>query len=414
VGVLLLMGVTCILTILSIMLMRIALAGTEGSSIIGSIVNAVAIETFNAIWKKVARGLTSWENHRLDRQFRNSLIYKMFIFQFINCYFSFFYLGFIKRHVGDLFGEENSCGDGLDCMDELQMQLAVLLLVNLCAGHFIELSRPLRKGLTKKLVGFLSQVKQRGGKIDVEEEAIKGEAEIKAIRDKLEEEMDGGKTLAVALGTLSVNERAVYDEYQLVEHAVDEFSRPLLKSVEMGIDATFYEINELVIQFGYIVMFSVALPAGACIALLSNLIELRADLWKISKVTRRVPGFEPTNGIGAWRTVLNALTFIGLMTNLLLLATTSTFFDDLGIHDNLTRFGIIVGCEHVLLLLKLAIDAVVPDVPAAVQREMAREEWLTEAAMELKKNIAEAETERAEEMESEAAAAASLRSPRPR
>lgn len=125
-AVIVLMGSTCVLTILAIMLLRLILAERAPDYTWGaSIINALAIEVFNSLWRHIALALNSWENHRLDKAFRNALVYKMFGFQFINCYFTYFYLAFFRRHVGGLFGFSDSCGGGFECMALLRTQLQV-------------------------------------------------------------------------------------------------------------------------------------------------------------------------------------------------------------------------------------------------------------------------------------------------
>lgn len=48
----------------------------------------------------VANALSERENHRTDTQYEDSMIAKIFIFQFVNSYASFFYLAFIAQYVG--------------------------------------------------------------------------------------------------------------------------------------------------------------------------------------------------------------------------------------------------------------------------------------------------------------------------
>ena len=74
--------------------------------------------------------------------------------------------------------------------------------------------------------------------------------------------------------------------------------------MEYGLTPTFYEFNELTIQFGYVVMFSAAWPAAAALALLNNLVEIRLDSVKILKLARRVPALNQASNIGAWRKVI--------------------------------------------------------------------------------------------------------------
>jgi len=65
----------------------------EYSQIVASVMNSVQITIFNIIYSKLADYLTEIENHRTDTNFEDSMIAKLFIFQFVNSYSSFFYLG---------------------------------------------------------------------------------------------------------------------------------------------------------------------------------------------------------------------------------------------------------------------------------------------------------------------------------
>ena len=103
---------------------------------------------------------------------------------------------------------------------------------------------------------------------------------------------------------LTAAEQARWDEHQADMELVEQFERKPLKSVQCGLGATFYEYNELAVQFGYITMFSVVLPLGALFALANNFLEIRLDAAKVLESTRRVkPSL--TDGIGAWAGVIN-------------------------------------------------------------------------------------------------------------
>ena len=52
--------------------------------------------------------LNRWENHRLEFKVRSALVYKLFFFQFVNCYFLLFYIGFAKPLSGHLFGLQDT------------------------------------------------------------------------------------------------------------------------------------------------------------------------------------------------------------------------------------------------------------------------------------------------------------------
>lgn len=372
--IMLFMGLTCILTILAIMVLRLVLAARAPDyKWAASVVNALAIEIFNMLWRHIALALNTWENHRLEKQFRDALVYKMFGFQFINCYFTFFYLAFFRRHVGAIFGFDDSCGGGFECMVLLRTQLQVSLIINFVMGTFVEISRPLLKIAVRKLASCINNLRKRkksstsvtpGTETDPERE--------KRQRREINEKVRKRQPLTEA-------ERAKYDEDELVYEVCAQLERPELKSVEKGLPPSFYEFNELAIQFGYIIMFSAAWPAAAAMALLNNLIEVRLDSVKVLKITRRVPASAQGKGIGAWRQVLGFLVYLGLATNLLIIAYTtdmfSRYYPEISALEVLV---IVVVLEHALIVLKMTIDYIIPDVPASVRVEMAREEWLAD------------------------------------
>lgn len=66
---------------------------------------------------------------------------------------------------------------------------------------------------------------------------------------------------------------------------------------------TFDDYLELYIQFGYVFLFSSVYPVAAFWALLNNLVELRADAFKMCKLFRR-PFMRKVKDIGAWQVVL--------------------------------------------------------------------------------------------------------------
>ena len=132
-----------------------------------------------------------------------------------------------------------------------------------------------------------------------------------------------------------------------------------VRSVEKGLGSTFYEYNELVIQYGcadplcssaspscwsscshtpphllcstphrYLVMFSLVHPGAILLALLNNLIEVRTDAYKILIASRRVRA-EPSVDIGPWKKLTRLLSVCGILINLAYLLITSDFFEQL-------------------------------------------------------------------------------------
>ena len=92
------------------------------------------------------------ENHRTQIDFDNALIFKIFVFYFVNSYTSFYYIAFFKS--GFRFWESgnphllDACKVGtvpvhvLGCVDELTFQLATILGTNMIVGQAREVAIP--------------------------------------------------------------------------------------------------------------------------------------------------------------------------------------------------------------------------------------------------------------------------------
>jgi hypothetical protein len=87
------------------------------------------------VYSKLAFALTNWENPRTMTEYQNILTVKMFLFQAVNMYSSFFYIAFFKTSfVTGIPGRYHRIAsvrmEGCDpsgCLMELCIQLAILL-----------------------------------------------------------------------------------------------------------------------------------------------------------------------------------------------------------------------------------------------------------------------------------------------
>lgn len=70
-----------------------------------------------------------------DTQFEDSMISKIFLFQFVNSYASFFYLAFVAKYL------EGGCGVS-DCMESLAVNLGIIYGSRLITGNLLELLLP--------------------------------------------------------------------------------------------------------------------------------------------------------------------------------------------------------------------------------------------------------------------------------
>lgn len=115
--------------------LRILLAKTDKTmaSSVASILNAIQIQVMNIVYGNIADALTDRENHRTDTQYEDSLIAKMFMFQFVNSYASLFYVAFIQETIE---------GTEQPTMDQLALNLSIIFFTRLVSGNLIELYMP--------------------------------------------------------------------------------------------------------------------------------------------------------------------------------------------------------------------------------------------------------------------------------
>ena len=125
-----------------------------------------------------------------------------------------------------------------------------------------------------------------------------------------------------------------------------------------------YEYMEIIIDYGYMVLFSSVFPLLPLFVLCSVLVEIRIDAWKLCFVTRR-PFPTQSNTIGIWNQVIIWVSVIGLITNLAIVVFTHNAF---GLSSSGDRWIMFLFIEHFLLLVKFLIALIIPDMPVPVKQ----------------------------------------------
>lgn len=147
--------------------------------------------------------------------------------------------------------------------------------------------------------------------------------------------------------------------------------------LELCPESAFDEWQALTIQYGYVTMFVVAFPLAPLIGLLSNVFTNYAYSIKYCKLrTRPIPfGAE---GIGAWYTVFELLSYFAVVTNISLICFQTTQLDLL-VKLNLSSTEILwvaVFMEHILFFIKYLIAEAVPDLSGPMSHLKLRNEYL--------------------------------------
>jgi len=279
--------------------------------------------------------LNDWENYRTQSEYENSLIVKLFLFNFVNSYTTLFYIAFVKSTTS-IFGEIDGCrtifraGPGQisrGCLYEVTFQLVSILLVNMFVGQATEVLIPWVKG---KVGIYMKDRKSE------QKEANLPQWETEAHRSSF------GGTL---------------DEY-----------------------------SEMVIQFGYISLFAASFPLAPLLAVLNNIVEIRTDALKLVGNSR--PDYRGAQDIGSWYTILDILSVVSVGTNCALIGFSinniEVAFEANPSFLNDSKFWTLVSVvllEHALLGAKIGLSVAIPDVPGNIQKAIAKQQFIKEQTL---------------------------------
>ena len=167
-----------------------------------------------------------------------------------------------------------------------------------------------------------------------------------------------------------------------------EFLARVRKEAELDVYDVSTDLREMVVQFGYLALFSVVWPLTACSFLVNNWIELRSDAVKICIEMQR-PTPLRADSIGPWIESLGFLTWLGSITTAALVYLFSN--DGLGpdgTPSTIKGWGLLLSIffsEHVYLLVRWAVRLAISKIDSpGLQKERAerfqvRKRYLEEA-----------------------------------
>ncbi|XP_015258104.1 PREDICTED: anoctamin-10-like [Cyprinodon variegatus] len=148
----------------------------------------------------------------------------------------------------------------------------------------------------------------------------------------------------------------------------------------------FAEYIELLVQFGYLSLFSCVFPLTAVLLLLNNLTEIRSDAYKICKLFRK-PFSPPVANMGVWQVAFEVLSFVSVVSNCWLLLL-SPRLQDLGQQAGMSGSSLLMAAvmvEHVLILVKVIMAALIPDEPDWIRKKREHIEYTSMQALRQQK-----------------------------
>eukprot|EP01006_Ploeotia_vitrea_P036922 TRINITY_DN66072_c6_g6_i1.p1 TRINITY_DN66072_c6_g6~~TRINITY_DN66072_c6_g6_i1.p1 ORF type:complete len:895 (+),score=502.91 TRINITY_DN66072_c6_g6_i1:67-2751(+) len=338
------------------LVMQEGVLGETGGGLLAGVLNGITIAALDFAFSYIAVLLNDLENHRTSTEYEDNLIAKEFFFMFVNNYFSLFYIAFVKGgsfNEGEpqLFGHtdycKNSAGEIVDtCMSELQSQLTAMILTRLIIGNVVEYLLPNAR--------FSYAVRKH--------------------REEMRRELKR-QNPTWSRATLDRELQQMRMSKKNVSPVEAQALRPPYYEGNENVSGTFYDYSELAIQFGYVTLFAPAFPLGPLVAVINNIVEHRQDAYKIL-LTSQKPDYKGAQDMGTWYVIFRILGVTAVITNCFIIGFTSSQLDEMSFLDNpstATKLGIVIFAEHIVFLVQMAIRWIVPQAPATVRRDIAKQ-----------------------------------------
>lgn len=275
---------------------------------------SVQIKVFEILFNSLSVWMTNWENHKFQVEYFNNLLWKQFLFGFVNNYWVFLYLAFKQRHT------EAGCPMN-DCMLLMRRQLVIVMLI-------LALAR----------IG-----------------EVIGNAVLVRLKIWLED-----RKLQAKLGGRPLPKRA--------------FTEEQAKSGEFRSEDQIQTMLYSVIPLGYVILFGGVAPITIPLALIVFIVQLRTGSFMLVALTKRpLPRRSP--GIGAWQQIVYLMMMLAVGVTAFLWVTYGHHMKRQSIVTKMSAclcFFMLVGA------IWLVVDIIVPSKSLTVEIMIERQKLILE------------------------------------
>ena len=333
------------------------------------VIVAIIIKIFSMIITHVSSWLTLRENHRLESEFEDALITKVFIFEFINNFGMLFYIAFFRTMLGD------TCSSSVNgsCMGDLSLALFIIYVFRVVVANAEAMIWPLAEPFVKSCMKASAQkfLDWYQEEFPDAEATTPESSPHREIFDSLKE---------------SLTKRGEEEDMKAKKKQLMEVMSP--SELEFNLE-TFEPIvsaaqlySDVVIQFGYVTLFVAAFPLAPLFALVNNYLKVRIDAWNLLCVMRR-PVPVSAKGIGSWEACLQTISYISVITNsgIICFTMSSTV--------TTTEFTMFVVMQYVIFVIMTGVNYFVPDVPPSVTIQLKRQQLLLKKVIEAVPDVAQ-------------------------
>ncbi|CAF4960441.1 unnamed protein product, partial [Rotaria sp. Silwood1] len=323
------------------------------TELLPKILLALVTTIFDDVYKSVCRWLTDRENYREQRVHDNQMIAKMFACACVNSYLSVFYIAFFTHKY-----------------IRLADQLITIFVIKQFWGHVKEAIIPYIVSNTR--LSVLIQLSKK--------EQIRY-AERKDLNNKLKiilEQWNNSKQIKT-INNISTT-------YSFISHdSIPNFETLSLSQAEIEClqpkwPDLYEDYLEIVIQFGYIIFLSTLFPLAAFFSLLSNIIEIRADAFKLCMICQR-PFSQRVKDIGHWQKIMEYMVIAAIIVNCIFCSIRGVFRRMLPDLPFAAEIFLLVCIEHLLIIICKIIRSSIENIPYWVRIEKAKMEYRRREAL---------------------------------
>ncbi|KAG0364653.1 calcium-activated chloride channel-domain-containing protein [Gamsiella multidivaricata] len=302
---------------------------------------SLAIPNVAAFCKSVSRQLTDYENYETHASYEYHLMQKVFIFNALTSYMSILLTAYVYIPFGpEVISTFQSYG-----LSFSKATIEPAMLQNRLKAFMI--TTQAISFATETIVPWLTR-RAKVGAVKIKKE----------VSEKLKHESTSSDSS--------------------VEDGQDsEGAKKFLNRVRKQSELPVYDVNEdyaeMVLQFGYVSLFSVIWPLTGLCAFINNWVELRSDAAKISYNARR-PIPARTDTIGPWINNLQNITWFSSLTNASILYLFHGAEHEPRLSLGMLLFSLLVS-EHAYLALRSVVGLILDSIPTEADLNVRRKEF---------------------------------------
>jgi len=401
---------------------------------------SIQIKIVSGWYNAWVQDANEWENHQTDTHFEDAKILKTFLFQVVNNYGAVMYQAYVARYV---FGCTSGDDDYEDCLTPLKglliMVFAIRMIV-LIYSVFMDASNQEAKVLEEQKkngalrpddtvrinLGIALDAGDKskcvlycrgqgdGEFLDIEpiplgvvfmqpdnvesystdlEKASADEPYVAVLVCKYRSfgnneftcSIEDIKTPKEATGKIAIFNQealmvAIDNANELTKEAMlNDMERYELEYFLEEYEGLFDEYAEIVLQMGYVIMFSLAWNLIPAVALGEILIQIRSDAYSFCKIKRRADPV-PCEDVGYWSTLISYMPFCGVLSNTAIICFCTNALDGWGAES---KFFTWLLMEHAMLFI-VNSGLFNPEEPEWIEQQMKRNAYVVDKYKNMK------------------------------